>query len=250
MIGSPQVVISPVKKKNRSHGSYDPVSINLDDNFRRGSLFDISPTSDASHGTMESEIARLNFISLEEDLPYTTMFRFLRDDSDESSTREERTKSVKPQSCGDSELKIVISPPVKNRFLVHEKESRPRRDFKSKNSSTSIWISPFEERPRYMVDFEQEGFLGEGSFASVYKARRRLDGCLYAVKKVKRSLSTLNAKRLALQEVCALAALQGCSRIIRYYGCWVEDSHLWIQTELCLQVIYRLIEIYICSFVS
>jgi hypothetical protein len=245
MSGSPQSFVrvldrhfldpSPVKKKGRGI-SFEPDESLL----RTGSLFEFSPTSsDGSHstqGTMESEIARLNFISLEEDLPDHSMFRFLRDeDGDEFSFDSfNRSKDFKGTNAGnsESELKIVISPPVQNKFLFSQQAGRR----KLKSNRTSIWVSPFEERPRYMVDFEQEGVLGEGSFATVFKARRRLDGCLYAVKKVARSLLTANAKRVTLQEVCVLAALQACPRIIRYFGCWIEDAHLWIQTELCLKV--------------
>lgn len=245
MIGSPQSSVrvfdrqslepSPVKKKGRGIAYESEESV-----LRTGSLFDLSPTgSDGSqntNGTMESEIARLNFISLEEDLPNHCMFRFLREeDGDEMSFGTlNRSKDLRGTNAGlgESELKIVISPPVQNKFLVTQRLERR----KLKSNRTCIWVSPFEERPRYMVDFEQEGILGEGTFATVFKARRRLDGCLYAVKKVTRCLSTANAKRVALQEVCVLAALQGCPRIIRYFGCWIEDSHLWIQTELCLKV--------------
>jgi hypothetical protein len=42
--------------------------------------------------------------------------------------------------------------------------------------------------------------------------------------------------------VCALAVLQGCPNIIRYFSCWLQDGDLYIQTELCLD--YTL-EIYV-----
>ena len=79
-----------------------------------------------------------------------------------------------------------------------------------------------------------KGILGEGTFSTVFKARRRLDGCLYAVKRLKTQIQSERGGEEALKEVCALAALQGCPHIVRYFGCWLEDLHLWIQTELCL----------------
>ena len=36
-----------------------------------------------------------------------------------------------------------------------------------------------------MDDFEIVSLLGEGSFSSVYKVRRKADGLFYAMKKVK-----------------------------------------------------------------
>ena len=86
-----------------------------------------------------------------------------------------------------------------------------------------------------MTDFEQEGIMGEGTFSTVFKSRNRLDGCLYAVKKLKRKITNRSSRIDILKEVCALAALADCPHLIRYYACWIEDSHLWIQTELCLK---------------
>lgn len=134
----------------------------------------------------------------------------------------------------NNERKISIPPCVKNVFLQGA-EAKRKAGGKSKRS-TSVWITAFEERPRYMTDFEQEGIVGEGSFSTVFKSRNRLDGCLYAIKKLKRKMTTTNSKMTTMKEVCALAALADCPRLIRYYGCWIEDSHLWIQTELCLKI--------------
>ena len=36
-----------------------------------------------------------------------------------------------------------------------------------------------------------------------------------------------------VREACALAVLQGCPQIIRYFGCWLDNHHLYIKTELC-----------------
>ena len=43
--------------------------------------------------------------------------------------------------------------------------------------------------------------------------RHRLDGCAYAVKKIRNEIKKVNAA--ALTEVHALAALQGCPHVIR-----------------------------------
>ena len=127
------------------------------------------------------------------------------------------------------EKEIFIDPPFINCFI-----ERNEKTFKSK--PINIWLKPFQERPRYMSDFEQEGILGEGTFSTVYKARRRLDGCLYAVKRLKTRSNSENPNNNLLKEIFALSSLQGCEYIIRYYNCWIEDSHIWIQTELCLEL--------------
>jgi serine/threonine protein kinase len=130
----------------------------------------------------------------------------------------------------EMEKKINIPPPLQNPFLAVDDTSRRSR------RPTTIFIAPFRERPRYMSDFDQEGMLGEGVSAVVYKARRRLDGQLYAVKKLKLRIQGETHGLLATKEACALSVLQGCPHIMRYFGCWIEDSHLWIQTELCMPI--------------
>lgn len=158
-----------------------------------------------------------------------------------SDDSDEHCGSLRDQGCNyfeerkNNERKIAIAPSVQNIFLQDGDVMTKKNGRKSKRS-TSIWVSAFQERPRYMTDFEQEGIMGEGSFSTVFKSRSRLDGCVYAIKKLKRKMTSTNAKMVALKEVCALAALSDCPRLVRYYGCWIEDSHLWIQTELCLKI--------------
>ena len=52
-----------------------------------------------------------------------------------------------------------------------------------------------------MTDFEQEGIMGEGTFSTVFKSRNRLDGCLYAVKKLKRKITNRSSRIDILKEV-------------------------------------------------
>ena len=75
--------------------------------------------------------------------------------------------------------------------------------------------------------------IGTGTFSSVYCARRRLDGILYAVKRIKRKISSESEGKLVIRESCAHAALAGCPNLIQYFGCWLDDGHLHIQTEYC-----------------
>lgn len=98
---------------------------------------------------------------------------------------------------------------------------------------TKLWISAFKERSRYLTEFEELTLLGEGTFSAVYCARHRLDGTLYAVKKVKERMMTENHTKLMLRETCALAALFDCPNLVRFHTCWIEEGQLYIQLELC-----------------
>jgi hypothetical protein len=55
----------------------------------------------------------------------------------------------------------------------------------------------------------------------------------YAVKRIKKKISSESEGRLVVKESCALASLISCPYMIRYFGCWIDDGHLHIQTEYC-----------------
>lgn len=160
--------------------------------------------------------------------------------------KKKNTETMKKVPC---EKKITINPPIKNIFLESDSfEIQPteriglcrhlsaERYIEAPPKPVDIWVEPYQERPYYMTNFHQEAILGEGTFSMVFKARKRLDGCLYAIKKLKSRISREAEGDAQMKEVCALAALQGCEHIVRYYSCWIEDSQLWIQTELCLPI--------------
>ncbi|TIA92337.1 hypothetical protein E3P99_00678 [Wallemia hederae] len=73
---------------------------------------------------------------------------------------------------------------------------------------------------RFRSDFEEVEHLGKGGFGEVVKARNRLDGLFYAIKKV-RLKSNTDSK--LFREVLSLSRLN--SRfVVRYFGCWIEEA--------------------------
>ena len=78
-----------------------------------------------------------------------------------------------------------------------------------------------------------DDFVGSGTFSTVFCAKRRLDGALYAVKKISKRILSESEGTLFIREPCALASLSGCPNLLRYFGCWIDDGHLHIQTEFC-----------------
>ncbi|KAL7420932.1 eukaryotic translation initiation factor 2-alpha kinase [Cryptotrichosporon argae] len=73
---------------------------------------------------------------------------------------------------------------------------------------------------RYRTDFEEVEFLGKGGFGEVVKARNRLDGRSYAIKKVK--LRPEDNEQKVFREVNSLSRVSH-QYIVRYYGCWLEE---------------------------
>ncbi|KAH9909752.1 serine/threonine-protein kinase gcn2 [Xylariomycetidae sp. FL2044] len=81
---------------------------------------------------------------------------------------------------------------------------------------------------RYQEDFVEEGRLGKGGFGEVVKARKKLDGQIYAIKKItQRSQSSLTE---VLKEVRLLSQLSHPA-VVRYYNTWLEEVRDFSETE-------------------
>ncbi|KAJ5104481.1 Protein kinase (Gcn2) [Penicillium alfredii] len=74
---------------------------------------------------------------------------------------------------------------------------------------------------RYHQDFDEAGRLGRGGFGQVVKARNKLDGRFYAVKKI--SQTSAAALNDTLSEIMLLSRLNH-PYVVRYYTAWLEEE--------------------------
>ena len=89
--------------------------------------------------------------------------------------------------------------------------SRMRRESTHAEASSS----------RYVKDFVEDGRLGKGGFGEVFRARNKVDGQPYAIKKVKaRSKAALDP---VIGEVTVLSRLNH-PNVVRYFASWIEDQ--------------------------
>ncbi|KAK3499553.1 anticodon binding domain of tRNAs-domain-containing protein [Neurospora hispaniola] len=81
---------------------------------------------------------------------------------------------------------------------------------------------------RYRQDYVEEARLGKGGFGEVVRARKMIDGHLYAIKKItQRSQETLSE---ILKEVRLLSQMNHPA-VVRYYNTWLEEVPDYAETE-------------------
>ncbi len=74
---------------------------------------------------------------------------------------------------------------------------------------------------RYSTDWVEQGRLGKGGYGEVVKARNKVDGRIYAIKKIKQK--SASALTEVLSEVMLLSRLNH-SCVVRYYTAWPEED--------------------------
>ena len=110
---------------------------------------------------------------------------------------------------------------MSERFAGGSVSQRANEQNVSKASS-----NPSRVPSRYTENFVEEGVLGRGGFGEVVKARNKLDGLFYGIKKVKISTVDSRTRRKILREVVTIARLHH-QFIVRYFQAWIE----WIDLD-------------------
>lgn len=77
-------------------------------------------------------------------------------------------------------------------------------------------------RGRYEYDFEEIAEIAQGGFGTVCKAKKRVDGCLYAVKKIPFKYRNQQELKQMLREVELLAKLHH-PNVVAYKTAWIEN---------------------------
>ncbi|NWU95052.1 E2AK4 kinase, partial [Upupa epops] len=98
----------------------------------------------------------------------------------------------------------------------------------SQISSASFFSETQRQLSRYYNEFEELKLLGKGAFGAVIKVRNKLDGCYYAVKRIRVNPASRQFRRIK-GEVTLLSRLNH-ENIVRYYNAWIEKHESPIPT--------------------
>lgn len=235
---------SPMRKKIRNI-SYESMNLatsnGLDFNSMSqdsNSLSQFSQDFSERLGQLSMRPTQEDFLGTAEDsLPAFDKFPVPALPSAKPSQRNNKTiNTLKRASSIEPEMQIDLRPVHNNPFLnkeTHPVEQYFQKYFYIPKRPLKLWIGAYKERSRYITDFEELTVLGEGTFSAVYSVRHRVDGTLYAIKKIKERVKSESHYNHLLREVCALSMLRNCPHMIQYYNSWVDDNQVYIQMELC-----------------
>ncbi|XP_064316192.1 eIF-2-alpha kinase GCN2 isoform X3 [Phalacrocorax carbo] len=98
----------------------------------------------------------------------------------------------------------------------------------SQMSSASFFTETQRQFSRYYNEFEELKLLGKGAFGAVIKVRNKLDGCYYAVKRIRINPASKQFRRIK-GEVTLLSRLNH-ENIVRYYNAWIEKHESPVPT--------------------
>lgn len=78
---------------------------------------------------------------------------------------------------------------------------------------------------RIQNEFEILKWLGKGAFGDVLKVKNKLDGCIYAIKRIKLNPKNKQLNKKITREVKLLSRLNH-ENVVRYYNSWIESANL------------------------
>lgn len=118
-------------------------------------------------------------------------------------------------------LSLPLSPP---RTRLHSTSSSIPISGRRVRRESSSWEGSYGNGPlsRYASEWVELGRLGKGGYGEVVKARNKLDGGVYAVKKIRQN--TASPLSEVLSEVMLLSRLNH-PYVVRYYSAWPEHDY-------------------------
>ena len=120
-----------------------------------------------------------------------------------------------------SEFLRTDAPAVLNLEKLDTRVSTPGHRRPSTHRGSSMLESTSKGASRYVNEWDESARLGKGGYGEVVKARNKLDGRIYAIKKITQKTPAQLSE--VLSEVYLLATLNH-PYVVRYFTAWPEDD--------------------------
>lgn len=119
----------------------------------------------------------------------------------------------------DAVVATLLSPVTVDRSMAIRRRSTNSQAHRMASTGRSATFSRIA-LSRYETDFSEVQILGKGAYGEVVKARHRLEGQFYAIKKIKSATSKVDK---LLGEIQLLSRLNH-PNIVRYFAAWLEED--------------------------
>ncbi|CAL1531307.1 unnamed protein product [Lymnaea stagnalis] len=117
-----------------------------------------------------------------------------------------------------------ISPLLNDKILMHKAETRKLGELEILSSLAT------NSQSRFASEFEQLKVLGKGGFGDVFKVRNKIDGGVYAIKRISLNPRSKVLNEKIMREVKLLSQLKH-EHVVRYYCSWIEISEEQISSK-------------------
>nr|WAQ68452.1 eIF-2-alpha kinase GCN2 [Haliotis discus hannai] len=127
---------------------------------------------------------------------------------------------------------IPIRPADQERFQKDTKEQNQKEDEEDNGCLPYVHVTALEAtgQSRLTGEFEILKSLGRGGFGDVIKVKNKLDGRMYAIKRIPLNPKSKQFNKKITREVKLLSRLNH-ENVVRYYNSWIEVSEEPAQSD-------------------
>lgn len=93
------------------------------------------------------------------------------------------------------------------------------------DNDIQLHLPSMDGQSRIQNEFEVLKWLGKGAFGDVLKVRNKLDGGIYAIKRIKLNPKNKQLNKKITREVKLLSRMNH-ENVVRYYNSWIESATL------------------------
>lgn len=128
------------------------------------------------------------------------------------------------QLCQHSFIKTPLERGLSPLTPVHDEKEKDLEPEEPDND-IQLHLPSMDGQSRIQNEFEVLKWLGKGAFGDVLKVRNKLDGGIYAIKRIKLNPKNKQLNKKITREVKLLSRMNH-ENVVRYYNSWIESATL------------------------